>query len=239
MPRFEEPNIGTTGVVLRTSSGISITTMAAPTPRPRTVFVAYPYALPRGDYRRPFTDLAKAFDVEFQFADERITNRQILDKIADMIVSARFNLFDVTRWNANVALELGIAIGGERPYYLLFNPSDPENPKGRQVPSDLGGLDRIEYRSYTELEERLSKLLAQEFGLPTEDSPEDPVRDLSEQIAAALDEKPGLKIGEIAGRLGVSVDLAQVLIRPLLESGQVGTEGVARGTKYFLAATTP
>lgn len=136
MPRFEEPNMGTTGVVttgnpvvLRGSSGISITTMAAPTPRPRTVFVAYPYALPRGDYRRPFTDLAKAFDVEFQFADERITNRQILDKIADMIVSARFNLFDVTRWNANVALELGIAIGGERPYYLLFNPSDPENPR--------------------------------------------------------------------------------------------------------------
>ena len=127
--------------------------------------MAYPYSIPKKDYRRPFTELAKAFDVEFQFSDERITNKHILDKITEMIVTARFSLFDVTMWNASIALELGIAMGRGRDYYLLFNPD--HDPHGGQVPADLGGLDRIQYRSYSGLEEALTKLLAQESGLST------------------------------------------------------------------------
>jgi hypothetical protein len=57
------------------------TTAPAPAARPRKIFVAYPYVLPRGDYRRAFNELAKAFSVTFEFADERITSKQILDKI--------------------------------------------------------------------------------------------------------------------------------------------------------------
>ena len=53
----------------------------APKARARRIFVAYPYDFPKADYRRPFIDLANAFDVEFQFADEKITNQHILDKI--------------------------------------------------------------------------------------------------------------------------------------------------------------
>ncbi len=120
-----------------------------PAERTRRLFVAYPYDFPKADYRRPFTELAKAFDVEFQFADERITNKHLLDKVTDMIVTARFSLFDVTTWNANVALELGIASGRGRDFYLLFNPTHADNPKA-DVPADLGGLDRIQYTSNTE-----------------------------------------------------------------------------------------
>ncbi len=214
-------------------------TVKVPAPRPKRIFVAYPYSIPRGDYRRAFIDLAKAFGVEFQFADQQITNSQILDKISEMITSALFSLFDITTWNANVALELGIAIGAGRDYYLLFNPDHPDNPE-RQVPADLGGLDRIEYHSFTELEEGLAKLLVQEFGVPVEGGlAQDPVRDLRDRVPEVLANEPGLKIGQIADRLRVAVEIAQVVVRPLATSGQLQTTGSRRGTRYYLPEDLP
>jgi len=49
--------------------------------KPRQVFVAYPYSLPKRDYRRVFTDLGEAFQVGFVFADEKITGLHVLQKI--------------------------------------------------------------------------------------------------------------------------------------------------------------
>jgi hypothetical protein len=205
---------------------------SAPAARPRKVFVAYPYVLPKGDYRRPFNELAKAFSVTFEFADARITSRQILDKITGMIMSSRFSLFDITTWNANVALELGIAIGAERDYYLLFNPDHPDNPKGKEVPADLGGIDRIQYKSYTGLEEGLTNLLAQEFGLaPKQEA--DPLMELRERVPEILGNDPGLRIREIAERLGVQVEVAQVVVRPFVGKS-VRTTGERKGTRYYL-----
>jgi hypothetical protein len=40
-----------------------------------------------------------------------------------MIEESEFAIFDVTTWNPNVALELGIAIGSEQDSYILFNPT--------------------------------------------------------------------------------------------------------------------
>jgi len=208
-------------------------TTEPPAARTRRLFVAYPYELPKVDYRRPFTDLASAFDVEFVFADERITNKQILDKITEMIVTCRFSLFDVTTWNPNVALELGIAMGRGRDYYLLFNPKHAENPKGRDVPADLGGLDRIQYTSYAELEEGLTKLLAQEFGVQREERA-DPVAAFRERVPPLLESTPGLNIAEIAEQLGIPVEVAKVVVRPLVTGGELETTGVRRGMRYYV-----
>ena len=219
--------------------GVLTAAVAVPARRSRRIFVAYPYSIPKADYRRPFNDLAKAFDdVEFQFADERITNKQILDKITDMIQTARFSLFDITTWNANVALELGIAIGAGRDYYLLFDPTHADNPKGSEVPADLGGLDRIQYRSYAELEEGLTKLLAQEFGVPR-DEPADPVSDFRKMVPGLVQAEPGLKIGEIANELGIPIEIAQVVVYPLVASGELETTGVKRGTRYYIRGGAP
>src|SRR4051794_14716275 len=111
------------------------------------VFVAYPYSISRADYRKAFREVGKAYGVEFTYADEKITNLQILEKIGSMIDEAEFSVFDVTTWNPNVALELGLARGKEVDYYILFNPSVREG----DVPSDLGGIDRLQYTDYTEL----------------------------------------------------------------------------------------
>jgi hypothetical protein len=73
-------------------------------PGAHQIFVAYPYSIPSKDYRRPFTELQESFPVRFTFADEEITNKQILDKIATMVRASRFSLFDITGWNPNVTL---------------------------------------------------------------------------------------------------------------------------------------
>ena len=125
---------------------------------PNRIFVAYPYALPKDDYRGVFDEATQDFEIDFYFADELLTNRHVLEKIVALIDEARFSLFDITLWNPNVTLELGIAIGRRRPYFLLFDRSR----RRTGVPSDLAGIDRVEYGSYTQLRAGLYELLDQQ-----------------------------------------------------------------------------
>ncbi len=82
-----------------------------------------------------------------------------------MIEEATFSIFDITGWNANVALELGIAVGLNEDYYILFNPERDQT----DVPSDLGGIDRLQYTDFTSLKSELSRLMEQQFGAPEDE----------------------------------------------------------------------
>src|SRR5262249_2489602 len=110
----------------------------------RTVFVGYPYKLPKDDYRAVFADVGEEYRVSCGFGDDELTSEHILEKIAGMIAAADFSLFDITYWNPNVALELGIAYGRGLDFYILFDPTKEEE----EVLADLRGIDRIEYTSY-------------------------------------------------------------------------------------------
>jgi hypothetical protein len=208
------------------------------------IFVAYPYSFDKADYRGAFEGVAEEYGVQFTYADERITNKQILDKIVEMIEEADFSIFDVTTWNPNVALELGVAIGAELDYYILFNSKIAEG----DVPSDLGGLDRIQYTSYNELAEGVGRLLRQQFGAPIRERSEQ-AKSRGAEVVSALEEMsaevpdivradPGLRIGGIASALGVPVDYAKNLVQPLVGE-QLRTEGVKRGTRYFAMDDEP
>ena len=197
----------------------------------RNIFVAYPYSIPAADYRRPFAELEEAFNVKFVFADEQITNLHILDKIIDYIRDSRFSLFDITDWNPNVTLELGIAIGHRQAYYLLFNPTHSKE----SVPADLGGIDRIQYTSYKELSDGLTRLLLQEFGVPQEG------REMADRLAALqgrvpeiLKAEPGLSMSQLAERLGVPTEMAKVVVRPLASAGDLDTSGQRKGMRYWV-----
>jgi hypothetical protein len=53
---------------------------------------------------------------------------------------------------------------------------------------------------------------------------------LAVEVIAANDE--GLKINDIADLLGVSIDVAKVVVYPLIGT-KLRTEGVKKGTRYF------
>lgn len=107
-----------------------------------TAFVGCPYS-PKASYEA----LKKALQrvpIEFIYADSSIKTKHVLDRIRAGIVRADFCLFDITDWNANVTLELGLAEGLNKDYYVAFKPG--RGPR-KEPPSDLKGLQRFQYSS--------------------------------------------------------------------------------------------
>ena len=112
----------------------------------KKVFVAYSYRLYTGDeYRACFSRIGTKYGVDFIFADSRIATEQIFEKIRKMIRESIFSMFDISDWNPNVTLELGFASGIGHPWFILVNPSKSTGGVP-EVPADLRGFDRIQYR---------------------------------------------------------------------------------------------
>jgi hypothetical protein len=113
------------------------------------------------------------------------------------------------------------------------------------VLSDVRGIDRIEYASYAELKAALRDLVRDQFGPPPKEQEVPEVGTVMAQLEAMSDripdirrENPGQQIGGIASSLGVPIDIAQSLIRPIVGT-TVEPRGVRRGTKYYVAGEAP
>ncbi|KAF0175136.1 MAG: Uncharacterized protein FD161_3448 [Limisphaerales bacterium] len=200
-------------------------------PASRSIFVAYAYNLyDKRDYRKVFADLEKAYDVRFIFADEKITNMHILQKIISYIKASDFSLFDISGWNPNVTLELGIALAHSDNWYICFN---PEKTPIAEVPSDIKGIDRIQYSSFSDLSDKLTTLLEQRYPKQKRQPLDEYVLTLEQDVVALLGKKPGLKMNEIAQILRLSVKMAQVVVLPMV-GAKLRVEGQTRGSRYFL-----
>jgi len=73
-------------------------------------------------------------------ANARITSDHLLTKITDDLLACDFAIFDISGWNPNVCLELGLARGLGVEYYIVNN-----NSKKKDAPSDIKGIERIDY----------------------------------------------------------------------------------------------
>lgn len=198
------------------------------------VFVACPYMLfPLDDYKKVFGSIAKSFSVDFRFADEQITNQHVLTKIVNHIRDADISLFDITGWNPNVALELGIAVGLGRRYFILLNQKFDQS---KEVPSDIKGIDRIQYSSNSELEARLTILIKQEMPLVTSQS-DSAFDNLKKRIIDALTANPGMSLTRIAEAVQEDKKLLQPIIRAMVVGDELKTKGQKKGMVYFIYAT--
>ena len=203
------------------------------TEQSKQVFVAYAYGLyDKRDYRKVFSNLERAFGVRFIFADEKITNMHILQKILSYIKSSDFAIFDISSWNPNVTLELGIALALSDNWYICFNPKETDL---KEVPSDIRGIDRIQYISFADLEDKLTVLLDQQYPRNTRIGLDDYMAKLEEDISDLLKTEPGLGVIEISEVLGINKRMAQVAVRQMIDSNSIRSEGKTKGVKYFLA----
>lgn len=109
-------------------------------------FVAHPFRgdFPSEKFRETLASIENEFRVRFSYADKVLTADYLLNKLKNAILSSGRSLFDVTYWNPNVTLELGLAYGfGEKDRILISLNTSVHG--GERVPSDLAGIDRLEY----------------------------------------------------------------------------------------------
>ncbi len=129
------------------------------------VFVGHPFGqnFPKQRFRRIFQELP----LVVQYGNTDIQTRHLLSIMKSNISKADFSMFDLSDWNPNVSLELGLAEGLKRaalkPYYILLN-----TRRSKEVPSDIRGLQRLEYTSYdykreVGLGDQLLQVLAKEY----------------------------------------------------------------------------
>src|ERR1700733_10521672 len=114
---------------------------SAPRSEARFYFVAHDFSAGQlDDLRKAIQEALRDSGLEPYFADkEGIEGQILLSKILPKIAKSRFGIYDISApEKPNVFIELGAAIAIESPYYIIAR-------KGTPIPSDLQGLDRIEY----------------------------------------------------------------------------------------------
>ena len=110
-----------------------------------TIFVGHPFGhrFPTSRFRRLFRELP--FKVVYGNTD--LQTEHLLRLMKANIRDCDYAVFDLSDWNANVSMELGLAegLGGRavKPYYILLNTN-----RSQDVPADVRGIQRLEYTRY-------------------------------------------------------------------------------------------
>lgn len=195
------------------------------------VFVAHAYrdlTYKRDDYRSAFSDLKSQLKgVSFVFADDDITSQHISAKIITKIESSDILLFDITSWNPNVTLELGVALGLKKKLFLLFDPTYG----GENVPSDISGMERIQYQSMTDMKTKISFAISKylESLSPNISAEVDSVR---EKVLEFVLSNGPVSISKVSDELSINQNFVRPILYELRENGLISVEGAKRGTKY-------
>lgn len=129
--------------------------------RAKRVFIAHDYR--RGvvpsiqNYRSPIRASLKGKNYIPLFADEDVQPGVLLSAICQYILDVEISVFDVTGCNANVLIELGIALGMNQPVVIIAQKDDP-------LPPFLQELSPLRYEFmedlHVSLPDRLEKRLA-------------------------------------------------------------------------------
>jgi len=111
------------------------------------VFVGCPYG---GKFKfATFKTTLDKIPFRFFYADTRLQTKHLLEILRKYIATADFCIFDISEWNPNVALEIGLADGMDAEYYILVN-----RGLSKGVPADIQGIQRIEYSNFRDFDEQ-------------------------------------------------------------------------------------
>lgn len=109
------------------------------------VFVGHPFAN-RFSVKK-FRAIFRSLPFNVIYGNTDLQTKHLLTIMKTNITKSDFSIFDLSNWNPNVALELGLSEGlkkkAGKDYYILLN-----TRRSADVPSDIRGLQRLEYTSY-------------------------------------------------------------------------------------------
>jgi hypothetical protein len=135
-----------------------------------------------------------------------------------------------------VTLELGIGMMSEKDWYILLN---PEKTPNQEVPSDIKGIDRVQYTSFSDLEDKLAALLSQRYSKVERQTLDQYIESLQATVLELLGGNPGLTMADISKFLQLNLQLTQAVVGPLAASGEVESRGIKRWTRYYLKGEAP
>ena len=102
------------------------------------VFVGCPYG--KKFKYKAFRKTLDSLPLAWYYADTSLNTKHLLEILTTYVKAVDYSIFDLSLWNPNVSLELGLAEGLGREYYILVNKS-----QSKDVPSDVKGMQRIDY----------------------------------------------------------------------------------------------
>lgn len=109
--------------------------------------------------RYNLSELFQAYKIEPKYIDLDDPTGMLFDGIISEIENSDFCLFDTreTENRPNVFIEMGISYAKNKPFFLCEYIKD--KPAIKSIPSNLSGLQRLSYKTYRELCQKLSILL--------------------------------------------------------------------------------
>jgi nucleoside 2-deoxyribosyltransferase len=208
------------------------------------VFVGCNYEnLPFRGYRDAFRELQDEDPrIQFRFADVRITNKVIMDKVREEIANCDVGLYDVTFRNPNVMMELGVAIGAGKEWNILYNPTKDRSAVKKhwfdrtniQLPANLRGFEYLEYSDKPQLKRVLTSWAAQVLEQSAQRSRG--WANTVEGLTVLLTNAPGLSINELASKTGQHVAMTRLTLSELRKKGYLRTTGRGPATRYYVSA---
>ena len=115
------------------------------------VFIATPYMYQdaRDDYNDGITAALERLNISYLTANEEYWPSSLQGKVCEQIVGSTLVIANITRYgrcnNANVYLEIGYSMGKGKPVILV------KGAKRHKIPSDIQGLEYLEYSNPAEL----------------------------------------------------------------------------------------
>ena len=125
-------------------------------------FVAHEFSRAEvDDLRKAIAKALAGSGLRAYYADNEVREGHIFrDKILPKIGATRFGIYDLSNpEKPNVFMELGAAMGMGKSYFIICR-------RGTKLPSDVQGLDRIEYDSYSHLTRELKAKISGGSGQP-------------------------------------------------------------------------
>ncbi|WP_376690255.1 hypothetical protein [Wenzhouxiangella sp. EGI_FJ10409] len=113
--------------------------------------------------------------------------------------------------------------------FISLNPTETELD---DVPSDLKGVDRLNYTSFSTLEDELERLIAQMLPPAADPEAENFLTMLQDRIVELVNKSPGQTVTNISKAVGVNIDLAKLAVRNELDS-RLRMKGKTRGARYY------
>lgn len=125
---------------------------------PNSFFVAEPYDSEQKNREDAIKKALAGYQVTI--AEENAMNIALTCKICQEIQSTQFGIVDITGFNKNVLIELGMLYGFNKPVVILVK--ETENLRV-DIPSNIIGIEQVRYKDYNELSSELEKVLKKLF----------------------------------------------------------------------------